>query len=174
MNNTMTEKTACVSIYRTHQAATEAVDKLRAAGINLQQVSMVGQGYHGAEHPIGFYHTGEGIRYWGLQGAFWGGLWGLLTGAAFLWVPGFGPLAAAGPIAGLLVRGLEGVAVGGGFDVLAAALFDMGVPRHSVREYEQAVKAEQFLLIVHDGRGTVERASKALHDEMQQVTVHYA
>jgi len=170
----MSEKNACVAVYPNHQAAEAAVGILHKAGVDLQQVSMVGQGYHGEEHPIGFYQADGGIRYWGMQGAFWGGLWGLLAGAAFFWVPGFGPLAAAGPVAGLLVRGLEGVAVGGGFGVLAAALFDIGVPRHSITEYEQAVKDEQFLLIVHDGGDSVEQACKLLHNPSQQVTVHRA
>jgi len=72
----------------------------------------------------------------------------------------------------LLVRGLEGVVIGGGFGVLGAALFDIGVPRGSIAEYEQAVGAEKFLLIVHNGEDSVERVCKILHGELQQVTVH--
>ncbi len=176
MNKTMTEMSACVTICTTHQAAEQALGKLQSAGIDLQQVSIVGKGYHDhdAEHPIGFYTAGDGISYWGLQGAFWGGLWGVLTGAAFLLLPGFGPLAAAGPIVGLLVSGLEGVAIGGGVGVLAATLFDMGIPRGSILDYEQAIRAGRLLLMVHGGQDLVERASKVLHGETQQVTVHHA
>jgi hypothetical protein len=170
----MTEKNSCVSIYPTHQAAEQALGELRKAGVDLRQVSIVGKGYHSEAHPIGFYNAGDRIRYWGLQGAFWGGLWGLLSGAAFFWVPGFGPLAAAGPIVALLVRGLEGVAIGGGFGVLGAALYSMGIPKGSINQYEQAVKVEQFLLIVHGERGDVEHACGILHGETQQVTVHRA
>lgn len=174
MNKVMTKKNACVSVYPTHQAAEEALGKLQKAGVNLQQVSIVGKGYHDEEHPIGFYNTDDHIRYWGIQGAFWDGLWGLLAGAAFFWVPGFGPLAAAGPIVSLLVRGLEGVAIGGGFRVLGAALYSMGVPRDSVAQYEKAVKAETFLLIVHGERRDVEHACGILHGKTQQVAVHTA
>jgi len=174
MNKTKIEKNSCISIYRTHQAAEKALEKLKAKGIDLRQVSIVGKGYHSEEHPIGFYHTGGRIRYWGLQGAFWGGVCGLLVGLAFFWVPGFGPLAAAGPIVGLLIRGVEGVAVGSGFGVLGAALYSIGVPRKSITQYENAVKAEQFLLIVHGKRSDVERAFGILHDKTQQVTVHAA
>ena len=35
------------------------------------------------------------MKYWGKWGSFWGGLWGLLVGAAFLIVPGVGPVVAA-------------------------------------------------------------------------------
>jgi hypothetical protein len=31
------------------------------------------------------------------MGAFWGGLWGLLFGAAFFAIPGIGPVVIAGP-----------------------------------------------------------------------------
>lgn len=170
----MSEKNTCVSIYPTHQATEQALGKLQLEVIDLQQVSIVGKGYHGTEHPIGFYNTDGRNRYWGLQGNFWGDLWGLLAGAAFLWVPGFGSLAAAGPIVSLLERGLEGVATGGGFGVLGAALYNAGAPRNAIVQYEKAVKADKFLLIVHGERSDVERACGILHGELQQVTVHTA
>lgn len=170
----MSGQNSCVSIYPTHQAAEQALGKLQKEGVDLQQISIVGKGYHSEEHPIGFYTAGDRIHYWGLQGAFWGGLWGLLAGAAFFWVPGFGPLAAAGPIVSLLVKGLEGVAIGGGFGALGAALYSMGVPRDNVTQYEKAVKAEKFLLIVHGERRDVEHACGVLHGKTQQVAVHTA
>ena len=170
----MMEKTACVSIYQAHEAAEAALGKLHMADVDLQQVSIVGKGYHGAEHPVGLYNVNDRLQFLGHQGDFWDALRVLLSGRAFLWVPGFGTLAAAGPIAGLLVKGLEGVEIGGGFGVLGAALFNLGVTRDSIADYEQAVTAEQFLLIVHDGRIPVEHACKILHGETQQVTVHRA
>jgi hypothetical protein len=38
------------------------------------------------------------MKYWGKQGAFWGGLWGMLFGAAFFAIPGLGPILVAGPL----------------------------------------------------------------------------
>jgi hypothetical protein len=57
---------------------------------------------------VGFYNTGDRIKYWGKWGAFWGGLWGLLFGAAFLIVPGMGPVVAAGSIVAWIIAALEG------------------------------------------------------------------
>jgi len=172
--NAMPEKNTCVSIYPTHQTSEQAIGKLQKEGIDLQHISIVGMGYHNEEHPIGFHTAGDRIRYWGLQSEFWGSVWGQMTGAAFFWVPGFGPLAAAGPIVALLVRGLEDVAIGGGFGMLGAALYSMGVPRSSIAEYEQAIKAEKFLVIVHGARSAVEHACGILHSKTQQVAVHTA
>lgn len=170
----MPDQNACVSILPDHTAAEQAVAALQSEGIDLRQVSMVSKGYHQDEHPVGFYHTGNRIRYWGLQGAFWGGIWVLLAGAAFFWVPGFGPLAAAGPIVSLLVRGLEGAAIGGGLGVLATALYVMGVPRRSIVDYEKSVLSGKFLLVIHGKRALVEHACAVLHGSDQQVTVHVA
>ncbi len=170
----MSKKYACVSICPTYQAAEQALEKLQTEGFDLQQVSIVGKGYHDEAHPIGFYTADNSIRYWGLQDAFWGKLWSLLPGAAFFWVPDFGSLAAAGPVVGLLVTGLEDVAIGGGFGVLGAALYTMGVPRNTIFQYEKIVKAEKILLIVDGQRNDIEHACDILHSELQQVTVHIA
>lgn len=170
----MTERNICISIYSTLRAVEQALGKLQTESIDLKQVSVVGKGFHKEEHPIGFHATGDGLRFWGHQGSFWDGVWSLESGAAFFWVPGLGPLAAVGPIVTLLVRGLEGVAIGGGLGVLGAALYGMGVPRNSIAEYEQEFKAEKLLLIVHGQRSDVERACGILHNETQQVAVHTA
>ena len=167
----MTERNICISIYSTHRAVERALGKLQTESIDLKQVSVVGKGFHKEEHTIGFHTTGDGLRFRGLQSAFWDGVWSLRSGAAFFWVPGLGPLAAVGPIVTLLVRGLEGVALGG---VLGAALYGLGVPRSSIAEYEQEFKAEKLLLIVHGQRSDVERACGILHNETQQVAVHTA
>jgi hypothetical protein len=47
------------------------------------------------------------MKYWGKMGAFWSGLWGLLAGAAFLIIPGVGPVVAAGPVTGWIIGATE-------------------------------------------------------------------
>ena len=42
---------------------------------------------------------------------FWGGIWALLLGSAFFWVPGLGPLLVAGPLVAWIVGALETAAV---------------------------------------------------------------
>lgn len=153
---------------------TQALGELQTAGSDLRQVSIIGKGCHGTAHPIGFYRMAGHIRYCGCQGEFWDEVWGRLPGAAFFLVPGFGLLAAAGRVVPLMIRGLDGVELDGGFSVPGVALHGIGVPRSSIREYELAIKTEKLLLLVHGERRDVERACAILHCDTQQVTVHSA
>ena len=97
------------------------------------------------------------MAYWGKTGAFWGGLWGSLVGAAFLIIPGIGPVVVAGPVASWIIGALEGTIFVGGVSVLGAGLVSVGIPRDSVLKYESSVKAGKFLLILH---GTAAEAEK--------------
>ncbi len=155
---TVNTQNIVVAIYENHPAAEEAVKELHKSGFDMAKLSLVGKGYHSEEQPLGFYTTGDRMKAWGGIGAFWGGLWGLLLGAAFFWVPGFGPIAVAGPFIHLLVGALEGAAVVGGLTALGAALASIGIPKNSVLKYESSVKADKFLLIVHGSAEEVEQA----------------
>ena len=94
----MSKDKALIAVFDAHSKAEEAIKELDRSGFDMQKLSIVGKGYHSEEHPVGFYTTGDRMKTWGGIGAFWGGLWGMLFGAAFFWIPGFGPIAAAGPI----------------------------------------------------------------------------
>src|SRR5580698_8804069 len=110
----MREQNAVVAIYDTHVGAEEALKKIQRAGIDMRTLSIVGRDSHTEEHPVGYYNTGDRMKYWGKFGAFWGGFWGLLFGSAFFAIPGIGPVLAAGPVVAWIVGALEGAAVLGG------------------------------------------------------------
>lgn len=101
----MSDTNAVVAIYDTHSDAEEAIDELKKSSFDVTKLSVVGKDYHTEEHVVGYYNAGDRIKYWGKMGAFWGGLWGLLVGAAFFWVPGVGPLLVAGPVAAWIIGG---------------------------------------------------------------------
>lgn len=170
----MHTKNTCVLLYPGLQAAEQGMEKLQTQVFNMETVSVVGKGYHNEEHPIGLYTSGERLRFMGVQASFWENLWSQLSGASFFWLPDFGPLVATGPIVNLFMKGQKDIEVGGGLSVLGMALFNMGIPRDSISQYEKAVKAEKLLLMVHGKRRDVERACQLLHSETQQVTVHIA
>jgi len=153
----MSDTNAVVAIYDTHSDAEEAIDELEKSSFDVTKLSVVGKDYHTEEHVVGYYNAGDRIKYWGKMGAFWGGLWGLLVGAAFFWVPGVGPLLVAGPVAAWIIGALEGAVVVGGLSALGAGLYSMGIPKDSILQYETAVKADKFLVVVH---GTAEEAAK--------------
>lgn len=154
----MSKASAAIAVYDTHVQAEQAVKELERAGFDMKRLSIVGKGYHSEEYPVGFYTAGDRIMSWGGIGAFWGSLWGLLLGAAFFWIPGFGPVAVAGPFTHLLVAALEGAALAGGVGALGAALASLGVPKDSIVRYETQLKADKYLLVAHGSTEEVKRA----------------
>jgi uncharacterized membrane protein len=118
----VSETNAAVAIYDTHSQAEEAVKELQKSGIDMKKLSIVGKDYHTDEQVVGYYNTGDRMKYWGKLGAFWGGLWGMLFGAAFFAIPGIGPVLVAGPLVAWIVGALEGAVVFGGMGVTGAGL----------------------------------------------------
>lgn len=153
---------SAVGVFHTHVQAEDAVKELQHGGFDIKHLSIVGRDYHTDEHVVGYYNSGDRMAYWGKQGAFWGGLWGLLFGSAFFFIPGIGPLVVAGPLVGWIVGALEGAAVVGGLSVLGAALYGMGIPKDSVLRYETAIKSGKFVLVFHGQPEEVENARKIL------------
>ena len=143
----------------------------------MKKLSIVGRDYHTEEHAVGFYNTGDRVKYWGKNGAFWGTVFGILFAPAFFFIPGIGPVLTGGLIGSILMGTVEGAAVGAavgaGSSALAAALTGLGIPKVSVIRYEAAVKANKFLLIASGTAAEVERARKILAGAaMEPVQVH--
>ena len=103
----MSKENSVVAIYHIHTEAEEAVKELQRGGVDMQKLSIVGKGYHTDEQVVGYYNTGDRMKYWGKTGAFWGGFWGLLFGSALFVIPGIGPVLAAGPVVAWIVAGLR-------------------------------------------------------------------
>jgi hypothetical protein len=154
----MNEGNAIVVIYKTHVEAEAAVKELQHSGFDMKKLSIVGRDYHTDEHVIGYYNAGDRMKYWGKQGAFWGGIWGLLFGSAFFLIPGLGPLLVAGPLVGWIVGALEGAVVVGGLSAIGAGLYSLGIPKNSILQYETALKSGKFIIIAH---GSTEEAVQA-------------
>jgi uncharacterized membrane protein len=171
----MSEQNAVVAIYETHTGAEEAVKELQRAGVDLRTLSIVGKDTHADEHVVGYYNTGDRMKYWGKAGAFWGGFWGLLFGSAFFAIPGIGPILVAGPVVAWIVGALEGAAVVGGLSAVGAGLYSMGIPKDSVLQYEIALKTDKFLVMVHGTESQVETARTILgNTQPLHMTLHSA
>ncbi len=171
----MTKENAIVAIYDDHVQAEAAVDRLKQAGFDMTKLSIVGKDYHTEENVIGYYNAGDRMKYWGKMGAFWGGVWGLLFGAALFVVPGIGPVLVAGPVAAWIVAGLEGALVVGGLSAIGAGLYSIGIPKDSILRYEVALKADKFLLIAHGSADEVARAKETIEQSSPvEVNVHAA
>lgn len=153
-----------MALFQTHEAADGAVRQLDASGVPLAAVSVVGKNYHSEDQPVGYFNAGDRARFYGKLGVFWGGLAGLLLGSGFFFIPLVGPVMVLGPLASIIVGGLEGAVLAGGVSALVGALTAVGVPKNSVIRYETAIKADQFLVTVHAQADEAARIQQLLGD----------
>ena len=72
----MTKNNTVVAIYKSHAEAEAAIKELQRSGFDMKRLSIVGRDYHTDERVVGYYNTGDRMKYWGKLGAFWGGFWG--------------------------------------------------------------------------------------------------
>ncbi len=151
-----------IAVFEDHPAAEAAVKKLTAAGFEMKNLSVVGKGYHTDEKVVGFYNTGDRVKFWGARGAFWGGFWGLFFGGLFMAIPFVGHVVVLGYLATIAIAGLENAVIVGGLSALGAALYSLGVPKDSVIKYETAIKADGFLVMAHGSAEDVARARTIL------------
>lgn len=158
----MKHQNAAVAIFSSHELAEKAIAKLQKAGFDMKKLSIIGKDYHTDENVVGYYNIGDRMKSWGSQGAFWGGLWGLLFGSAFFIIPGIGPLLIAGPFVASLVAALEGAVTLGGLSAVGAALVSLGIPKDSVILYETEIKTGKFVLIAHGTADEITHAKETL------------
>jgi hypothetical protein len=152
-----------VAIYKSHSEAEIAVKELQRSGFDMKKLSIVGRDYHTDENVVGYYNAGDRMKYWGKAGAFWGGIWGLLFGSAFFFVPGVGPLLVAGPLVSWIVGALEGAVVVGGLSAIGAGLYSLGIPKDSILRYETAVKTGKFVVIAHGSPDEIAQAQEIIN-----------
>jgi hypothetical protein len=158
----MIRSETAVALFHSHDDAEKAVKTLTAAGFEMKNLSVVGKGYHSEEKVVGFYNTGDRIKFWGSRGAFWGGFWGLFLGGLFMTIPVVGHVVVLGYLAAVVASGLENAIVVGGLSALGAALYGLGIPKDSVLEYESAIKADDFVVMARGSSEEVARARKIL------------
>jgi len=147
-----------IAVFNAHRGAEAAIKSLTSAGFTMKQLSVIGKGYHTEENVVGFYNTGDRVKFWGERGAFWGGLWGLFFGGLFLSVPIIGHVVVLGYLASIVASGVETAVIAGGLSAVGAAIYGIGIPKDSVIRYETDLKADNFLLLVH---GTPEETVRA-------------
>lgn len=169
----MPQNNSAIAVYATHTAAEEAIKELQRSGFEMRKLSIIGQDFHATEHVVGFYNLDDRMKAWGKTGAFWGGIWGCLFGSALFLVPGLGSLVVAGPLVGWLVGVLEGAVVVGGLSIVGAALYNLGIPKDSIIQYESALKAGKFILLVHGPHFEATLAREILHRTLPESLDHH-
>lgn len=162
-----------IGIYGSMAQAEDAVRALNEGGYPIEQISVVAKDLQSEKQVHGFVTAGDLAKGGATTGAWMGGLFGLLVGAAFIWVPGFGPLLVAGPLAAMLLGGVEGALAGAAGGSLMGALVGWGVSKQHIIKYEEHVKGGKYLVIAHGEPEQVMIARDILHDtDVEEVNVH--
>jgi hypothetical protein len=172
----MLEQESVIAVYGEHTAADDAVKRLMNAGIIFGHLSVVGKGSHTEEKVVGFYNIGgDRIKFLGRRGDLWSRLWRLFVVGVSLTIPGAGQIIILGYLAAIVVAALEGSIMVGGLSALGAALYSSGVPKDNAIQYEQVVRADGFLVILHGEGEELTRALGILaHDHPSRLDLYAA
>lgn len=136
---------AVVGVYESMKDAEAAVAALLEQGVSAEQVSIVGQDLHSETQVHGFVTTGDVAKTGAKTGAWVGGLFGVLSGAALLFVPGVGALIVLGPLAAGALAAAEGAAAGGGL----GAVLGHFIGKKHVPKYSRHLEAGNYLVMRH-------------------------
>lgn len=134
-------------IYSDQKVVTDAMEALKAAGFRSTDMSVLYPENLGSKDLGHEKHSKapEGAVAGGGSGALVGAALGWLAGAGSLFVPGLEPVAAAGPVLGMLGGMGVGVTLGG----LGGALVGAGIPEYEAKRFEGSVRNGGILLSVH-------------------------
>lgn len=160
-----------LALYPNKEAAQHSIEKLIKDGFVMDEISLVGRAGEGSGDDllgVSYRGPGERLMVWGGHGAFWGGIWGLLASASGLFfIPGIGPVAAAGYVVGAMLDVIAGTAAGaviGGGAMLGAAavsqltmaLHRQGVPKEKLQHLQDAIRKGRYLVMLRCGANEVD------------------
>jgi hypothetical protein len=157
----MGKNTAVFGIFANREAIEEAVGSLENAGFRSTDISVLFPENPGTKD---FAHerstkAPEGTTAGAIAGGAVGGILGGLVGAGAIFIPGLGPLIAAGPI----IAALTGIGSGGVVGGIIGALAGFGIPEYEAKRYVGRIREGGLLLSVHcDNREWVKRAKEVL------------
>lgn len=141
----MHERTTLVATFDDQEGAEVAIDRLRDAGYDREQIGIAAQDADGTHTRLVEEHgnaAGPGALGGLVTGAAAGGAIGWLGLAA---IPAIGPFLAGGAIGSALLGAAAGGATGG----ILGGLLGLGIPRHEAEMYEQEVRSGRTILTVH-------------------------
>jgi hypothetical protein len=156
-----------VGVFDTPAEAQAALEDLRGAGFQVEDISFMGSNASGEygtfnERARLFDTNGDGLDAGegATFGAISGGILGLLAGVGALAIPGIGPVIAGG----VLASALAGTAIGAASGGLIGALVGAGIPEREAEVYAESVRRGGSMIMVHaDGDEAVDRATAILY-----------
>lgn len=153
-----------IATYSTMEDVDDALRRLADEDFPIENLSVITQNLESTRQVHGFVSTGDIAKTGAGWGAWLGGIFGLLTGVAFLIVPGVGPVLAAGSAATWIVAALEGAGGGAILGGIVGAGTGHFVEKRQIPKYEERLKAGKYLLVAHGDTYQADRAEKILED----------
>jgi len=139
-----------VGVYDDHRSADEALGAFLRSSFDVGQLSVVGKEHHSGRCADAYCRSADRTLYSGKFGTFW----------------------VAGPLAAAVIRGLDVGAPMAELNALGVGLFLQGIPLDAAAEYEAAVKADKYLLVVHGIEADVDYAAAVMVPGAARVRMH--
>jgi hypothetical protein len=170
---TMSQDSSVIGVYSDIDKADEAVQKLGQGGFPIQHVSVITQNLGSERKVHGFVTSCDVAKASARTGAWVGGIFGALVGAAFIWVPGVGPMIVAGSLAAALLGGVQGAVAGAAGAGVLGWLTSLGISRQHIVKYEESLKAGKVLVVAHGTPDDIKKAQTILGTTgAAEVTAH--
>jgi hypothetical protein len=171
----MSQESSVIGVYANIDQADEAVQKLGQGGFPIQHVSVIAQNLGSERKVHGFVTSCDVAKSSARTGAWVGGIFGALVGAAFIWVPGVGPMIVAGSLAAALLGGVQGAVAGAAGAGVLGWLASLGISKQHIVKYEESIRAGKVLVIAHGTPDEIKKAQTILGDTAPtELTAHAA
>jgi len=139
-----------VGIYDDHRTADEALGAFLRSSFDLRQLSVVGKEHHPDPCTDAYCRSADRTLYSGKFGTFW----------------------VAGPLTAAVIQALDVNAPMADLNALGVGLFIEGIPLEAAAEYEAAVRADKYLLVVHGIEADVDYAAAVMVPGAERVRMH--
>ncbi len=114
---------------------------------------MVGKDYCSSDQSLNYCEDAATQKRLAAWVSFWHKIWTQLSGDAFLTISGIGPILVAGPLAEPMVSAWTDLEFEDGRSPLEEALSDYRICSKDIAEYEAALQAGHFLVVVRRDSG---------------------
>ena len=153
--------------------AEDTVGKLIEGGVSAEKISVLAKDMQCEKQVHGFVTSCDVAKKVATGSAWLGGLFGVLAGAAFIWVPGAGPLVVAGSLTATLLGGAEGAVAAAATGGVLGWLSALGIEKKHILKFEDHLKAGRYLVVVNGSYEDLERADSILnHTKNEGLHLH--
>lgn len=154
-----------VANYPTLQEAEDAIRHLTDNGFAAEQLSVTTQDLTSEKHVRGYVTATDIAGEGAFEGAWIGGLMGLIFGAAFVWVPHFGVVIEAGTLSAAFLGAFEGVIFGIVGGAIFGALLGWVISKRHIIKYDEQLSGGRHFVAVTGSWQEVKRAHELLREE---------